>query len=272
MFSHHFWENTWYLHRFVAAHCGVHCSVHCTCTVRALCKNTMFVPCPLIFSAAERCNSASGGVELHSTSCYHATRTASDLQFLPTCGANAAMLLLCLWVAAVKMKVCLDWGFGTCKREFVQACVCTSMNQVKQICCVFVWWVAALKMRMRLDWGLGNPKVNLFKLGIRCDVTTCRSMAVFLKNPDLMISYDTLWYLMISYDIFWYPMRSFGILWYLLISYYVYPLVYDDILWFLLISYDILWYLLISYDIFWYLVISYVISYVISFGVLIFCQ
>ena len=54
---------------------------------------------------------------------------SSDLQFLPTCGANAAMLLLCLWVAALKMKVCLDWGFGTCKREFVQACVCTSINE-----------------------------------------------------------------------------------------------------------------------------------------------
>ena len=35
---------------------------------------------------------------------------SSDLQFLPTCGANAAMLLLCLWVAALKMKVCLNWG------------------------------------------------------------------------------------------------------------------------------------------------------------------
>ena len=30
--------------------------------------------------------------------------------------------ILCLWGAAVKMKVCLDWGFGT------QACVCTSTN------------------------------------------------------------------------------------------------------------------------------------------------
>ena len=27
------------------------------------------------------------------------------------------------------MKVCLEWGFGKCKREFVQACVCTSINQ-----------------------------------------------------------------------------------------------------------------------------------------------
>ena len=33
------------------------------------------------------------------------------------------------WVAALKMKVCLDWGFGTCKRVFVQACVCPSISQ-----------------------------------------------------------------------------------------------------------------------------------------------
>ena len=81
---------------------------------------------------------------------HHARHTASDLQFLPTWGADAAMLLLCLWAAAVKMNVCLDWGFGTCKREFVEACVCTSINQIKQICCVFVGWVAALKMKVRL--------------------------------------------------------------------------------------------------------------------------
>ena len=36
--------------------------------------------------------------------------------------------ILCLWVAAVKMNVSLDWGCGTCKREFVQACVCTAIN------------------------------------------------------------------------------------------------------------------------------------------------
>ena len=149
LFSHHFGANTWYLQRFVAVHCGVHCSVHCACTVRALCKTRCF--CTLIFSSAEKCNFASGGVEAHSRIVHHARHTASDLQFLPTWGADAAMLLLCLWAAAVKMKVCLDWGFGTCKREFVQACVCTSINQIKQICCVFVWWVAALKMKVRLD-------------------------------------------------------------------------------------------------------------------------
>ena len=36
--------------------------------------------------------------------------------------------ILCLWVAAVKVNVSLDWGCGTCKREFVQACVCTAIN------------------------------------------------------------------------------------------------------------------------------------------------
>ena len=91
----------------MAVHCGVHCSVHCACTVRALCKTRCL--CPLLFSAAERCNSASGGAEAHSTLVHIARHTASDPQFLPTCGANAAMLHLCLWVAAVKMKMCLDW-------------------------------------------------------------------------------------------------------------------------------------------------------------------
>ena len=57
--------------------------------------------------------------------------------------------ILCLWVAAVKMNVSLDWGCGTCKREFVQACACTAIN--KKILCFFVCWVAALKMRACLD-------------------------------------------------------------------------------------------------------------------------
>ena len=123
MFSDYFWEKTWYLQRFVAVHCDVHCSVHCGCTVRALCKTQCL--CPLIFSSAERCNSASGGVQAHSTLVHHARHTALISNFCP----HAAMLLLCLWVAALKMKVCLNWGFGTCKREFVQACVCTSINE-----------------------------------------------------------------------------------------------------------------------------------------------
>ena len=139
--SHHFWENTWYLQRFVAVHCGVHCSVHCACTVRALCKTRCL--CPLLFSAAERCNSASGGAEAHSTLVHHARHTASDPQFLPTCGANAAMLHLCLWVAAVKMKMCLDWvlarangnlfklAFAKPSKIFlVYGCANTSLNKL----------------------------------------------------------------------------------------------------------------------------------------------
>ena len=41
--------------------------------------------------------------------------------------------ILCLWVAAVKMNVSLDWGCGTCKREFVQACVCTAINKTNLV-------------------------------------------------------------------------------------------------------------------------------------------
>ena len=94
----------------MAVHCDVHCSVHCTCTV----QNTMFVP-PYIFISRmlQFCFWRRAGTVYISAPC---KTHSSDLQFLPTCGANAAMLLLCLWVAALKMKVCLDWGFGTCKK------------------------------------------------------------------------------------------------------------------------------------------------------------
>ena len=47
VFSDYFWENTWYLQRFVAVYCDVYCSVHCVCTVRALCKTRYL--CPLYF-------------------------------------------------------------------------------------------------------------------------------------------------------------------------------------------------------------------------------
>ena len=39
------------------------------------------------------------------------------------------MFLLRFGVAALKMKVCLDWGFVKCRREFVQARACTSINR-----------------------------------------------------------------------------------------------------------------------------------------------
>ena len=84
-----FWENTWYLQRFVAVHCDVHCSVHCTCTVRALCKTRCL--CPLIFSSAERCNSASGGVQAHFTLVHHARHTTLISNFCP----HAEQMLQC---------------------------------------------------------------------------------------------------------------------------------------------------------------------------------
>ena len=85
VFSDYFWENTWYLQRFVA----VHCDVHCACTVRALCKTRCL--CPLIFSSAERCNSASGGVQAHSILVHHARHTALISNF----GPHAEQMLQC---------------------------------------------------------------------------------------------------------------------------------------------------------------------------------
>ena len=72
------------------------------------------------------------------------------------------MLLLCLWAAAVKMKVCLDWGFGTCKREFVQACVCTSINEktnLLRLCLVGSRFEAASVLGLRfwqMQKGIGS--------------------------------------------------------------------------------------------------------------------
>ena len=66
--------------------------------------------------------------------CVHYTRTVQNT----VCAIlllEAWRHILCLWVAAVKMNVSLDWGCGTCKREFVQACVCTAIN--KKILCFF---------------------------------------------------------------------------------------------------------------------------------------
>ena len=33
------------------------------------------------------------------------------------------------WVVALKLRVCLDWGFGKYKKELIQACICTSISQ-----------------------------------------------------------------------------------------------------------------------------------------------
>ena len=114
----------WYLDCFVA----VHWTVHCACTVRALRKTRSL------------CNSASGGVEAQSlfvgSSCedesafglgfWHVQKGICSSLHLHSQKKN--LVLLC-WVAALKMSVCLDWGCGKCKREFVQACVCTSINR-----------------------------------------------------------------------------------------------------------------------------------------------
>ena len=66
------------------------CTVTCTaCTVRALCKTRCL--CPLIFSSAERCNSASGGVQAQSTLVHHARHTALISNFCP----HAEQMLQC---------------------------------------------------------------------------------------------------------------------------------------------------------------------------------
>ena len=56
---------------------------------RALCKTQCL--CPLIFSSAERCNSASGGVQAHSTLVHHARHTALISNFCP----RAEQMLQC---------------------------------------------------------------------------------------------------------------------------------------------------------------------------------
>ena len=125
VFSHHFWNNIWTYVVFTAfrgrALWRVLC-MHCTCTVQNRTLRS------LLFSSAERCNSASGGVEAYSTLVHHPRHTASDLDFLPTCGTKAAMLFLCFWVAAAKVKACLR-DFGNSKRELIQTCICTSTNE-----------------------------------------------------------------------------------------------------------------------------------------------
>ena len=140
----------------MAVHCDVHCSVHCTCIV----QKTMFVP-PYIFISRtlQFCFWRHAGIFYISAPC---KAHSSDLQFLPTCGANAAMLLLCLWVAALKMKVCLNWGFGTYKREFVQVCVYTSINEktnLLRLCLVGSRFEAASVLGLRfwqMQKGIGS--------------------------------------------------------------------------------------------------------------------
>ena len=188
----------------------MHWTVHCACTVRALRKTRSL------------CNSASGGVEAQSlfvgSSCedesafglgfWHVQKGICSSLHLHSQKKN--IVLLC-WVAALKMSVCLDWGCGKCKREFVQACVCTSINRKlfpglspgssqqtailsnslrrnlhapspnSMLLRRFAWKgrqkKTAISVRMpacirQQHWSRGRG-------GIRCDVTTCRRMAVF---------------------------------------------------------------------------------------------
>ena len=128
----------------------------------------MFVP-PYIFISRtlQFCFWRRAGIFYISAPC---KAHSSDLQFLPTCGANAAMLLLCLWVAALKMKVCLNWGFGTYKREFVQACICTSINEktnLLRLCLVGSRFEAASVLGLRfwqMQKGIGsNLYLHIYK-------------------------------------------------------------------------------------------------------------
>ena len=173
--------------------------------------------------------------------------------------------ILCLWVAAVKVNVSLDWGCGTCKREFVQACVCTARNQKKLVLlCLLgssfedesvfglrLWQVqkvvcsslclhirtvnqkifpglspgsskktAILSNSLRRNLHAPFPQFNVVtslcferpskktaisvrmpacigqqhwsrgRGGIRCDVTTCRRMAVFFEEPGMAGSFQ----------------------------------------------------------------------------------
>ena len=90
--------------------------------------------------------------------------------------------ILCLWVAAVKMNVSLDWGCGTCKREFVQACVCTAIN--KKILCFFVCWVAALKMRACL---CSFEDESVFGLRLwQVQKVVCSSLCLHIRKPKYL--------------------------------------------------------------------------------------
>ena len=52
--------------------------------------------------------------------------------------------------------VCLDWGFGKCKRELVQACICTSVNQ------------KIFPVSPSVPHFLGPPSLQLSTADLRC--------------------------------------------------------------------------------------------------------
>ena len=103
--------------------------------------------------------------------------TMQDTQlWSPIFGLHAEQMLQCCFFVCgwqlLKWKCVWIGVLARAKREFVQACVCTSINEKKN-CCVFVWWVAALKLRVCLDWGFGKCKREL--------VQTCSCTSISQK-------------------------------------------------------------------------------------------
>ena len=79
--------------------------------------------------------------------------------------------ILCLWVA-VKMNVSLDWGCGTCKREFVQACVWTA--------------IAIKKKNIVLLCLLGSSFEDESVFGLRLwqvQKVVCSSLCLHIRKP-----------------------------------------------------------------------------------------
>ena len=117
---------------------------------------------------------------LYRALCVHCTCTVQNT----VCAIlllEARRHILCLWVA-VEMNVSLDWGCGTCKREFVQACVCTAIN--KKILCFFVCWVAALKMRACL---CSFEDESVFGLRLwQVQKVVCSSLCLHIRKPKYL--------------------------------------------------------------------------------------
>ena len=96
--------------------------------------------------------------------------------------------ILCLWVAAVKMNVSLDWSFGTCKREFVQACVCTSINEKnKSVASLLVGssFEAASVLGLRF-WQMRKGIGSSLYLHIRKPKNLSRTESGFFKKTAIL--------------------------------------------------------------------------------------
>ena len=92
--------------------------VHCACTVRALCTTGWYVfPCIFISGALLFFSAVKATVRL----AWGFGRCTTD--FIQVCACTSInekifMLLLCSWVAALKMFLFLVSGFGKCNRDF----------------------------------------------------------------------------------------------------------------------------------------------------------